>query len=176
MRFSTLGFFSWISAPRAHEYSIGAVSTRINLSAVTTTREINLLQVTSTPVIRVCVVSMDTSFHISSNETVGTCVRLRRTEISPFWLEVVLAALGVSNQVVWGVYGMDASFHGGSNDIIGVPVRPGRPEILLSSHGGILVLAQWFAILQEEHRPLSSQPSMTPTIKLFPGVVDTGQK
>jgi hypothetical protein len=45
---------------------------------------------------------------------------------------------------------MDASFHGGSNDIIGGPVRPRRPEILLSSHGGILVLAKWCIVLQEE--------------------------
>ncbi len=91
--------------PPGPKYSIGAVSTRINLSAVTTTQEINLLPVTLTSVIRICIVSIDTSFHGGSNETFGTCVQLRRTEISPFWLEVVLAALGVSNQVVWGVYG-----------------------------------------------------------------------
>jgi hypothetical protein len=45
---------------------------------------------------------------------------------------------------------MDASFHGGSNDIIGGPVQPWRPEILLSSRGGIIVLAKWFAVLQKE--------------------------
>jgi hypothetical protein len=45
---------------------------------------------------------------------------------------------------------MDASFHGGSSDIIGGPVRPRWPEILLSSHGGILVLAKSFAVFQEE--------------------------
>jgi endonuclease III-like uncharacterized protein len=68
---------------------------------------------------------------------------------------------------------MDASFHGGSNDTISGRVRPWRPEILLSFHSGILVLAKQFC---RKNRPLSSQQSTTPAIKLFPGVVDTGQK
>ncbi len=77
---------------------------------------INLSAVTTTPVIRVCGVSMDASFHSSSNETIGGCVQLRRLEISSFWFEVVLAASGPLVRVC-GV-SMDASFHGGSNDTI----------------------------------------------------------
>jgi hypothetical protein len=38
----------------------------------------NLLPVTTTSVIRVCGVSMNTSFHGDSNETIGGRVRLRR--------------------------------------------------------------------------------------------------
>ncbi len=58
---------------------------------------INLLPVTTTPVSRVCGVSMGASFHGGLKETIGGRVRLRRPEISPFWFEVVLAALRVSN-------------------------------------------------------------------------------
>jgi hypothetical protein len=68
---------------------------------------------------------------------------------------------------------MDGVFHGGSNDIIGGRVRPKRPEISLSSHGGILVLAKRFTALQKE------QTSVITTVYrrcLFPGVVNTGQK
>jgi hypothetical protein len=98
----------------------------INLSPVTTTPAINLLPVTTKSVIRVCGVSMNTSFHGGSNETIGGRVRLWRPELLPFWFEVVLAAseaFGVS---------MDASIHGGSNDTICGRVRPRWPEILLS--------------------------------------------
>ncbi len=83
----------------------------INLSPVTTTPAINLLLVTTTSVIRVCGVSMDASFHGSSNDTIGgrvadfgSRVPLRRPEISPFWFELVLAASGASNQGVRGVF------------------------------------------------------------------------
>ena len=71
---------------------------------MTTTLAINLLPVTTTSVIRVCGVSMNTSFHGGSNETIGGCVHLQRPEILPFWYEVVLAASGASNQGVWGVF------------------------------------------------------------------------
>jgi hypothetical protein len=70
---------------------------------------INLSPVTTTSVIRVCGVSMDASFHGSSNETIGGRVLLRWLEISLFWFEVVL---------VYGV-SMEAYYHGGSNDTIG---------------------------------------------------------
>ncbi len=110
-----LEVFFMISVPRAHEYSLGAVSnyfensrrysrmtvyhrsttpaiscspvqqhwrlvlvTNFQWSPVTTTPAINLLQVTTTSVIRVCGVSMDASYHGSSNETIGGRVRLRR--------------------------------------------------------------------------------------------------
>ncbi len=66
---------------------------------------INLLPVTTTSVIKVCGVSMNTSFHGGSNETIGGRVRLRQPELLPFWFEVVLAASEASNQGVWGVYG-----------------------------------------------------------------------
>jgi hypothetical protein len=71
------------------------------------TSAINLLPVTTTPVIRVCGVSMGVSFYGGSKETIGGRVRLRRPEISPFRFEVVLAALEASYDqgVVWGVYG-----------------------------------------------------------------------
>jgi hypothetical protein len=82
---------------------------------------------------------------------------------------------------------MDASFHGGSNDTIGGRVRPRQPEILLSSHGGNLVLTKRFAVLQKEQTSVFrkfaeifaneclSAVSTTPGIKLVPGVVDTCQ-
>jgi hypothetical protein len=41
---------------------------------------------------------------------------------------------------------MDALFHGGTHDHIGGRVRPQQPEITLSSHGCILVLAIRFAV------------------------------
>jgi hypothetical protein len=50
------------------------------------------------PLIRVCEVSMDALFHDGFNDTMGGWVRLRGPEISPFWLEVVLA--GASDQGV----------------------------------------------------------------------------
>jgi hypothetical protein len=59
-------------------------------------------------------VSMDVSFHGSSKETIGGRVRLRGPEISPFWFEVILAALEALMIRVFGV-SLDASFHGGSN-------------------------------------------------------------
>ncbi len=39
------------------------------------------------------------------DDSIAGRVRLRRPKISPFWFEVVLLALGVSNQGVWDVYG-----------------------------------------------------------------------
>jgi hypothetical protein len=45
---------------------------------------------------------------------------------------------------------MDAPFHGGSNETTGGRVQPWRPEILLSSHGSILVLVTRFAVLQKK--------------------------
>ncbi len=54
----------------------------------------------NTSVIRVCGVSMNTSFHGGSNETIGGRVRLRWPELLPFWFEVVFAASGASNQGV----------------------------------------------------------------------------
>jgi hypothetical protein len=58
---------------------------------------VSLIPVTTTSVIRVCGVSMNTSFHGGSNETIGGRVRLRRPELLLFWFEVVLAASGASN-------------------------------------------------------------------------------
>jgi hypothetical protein len=63
------------------------------LPPVTMTSAINLLPVTTTPVIRVCGVSMGASFHGGSKETIGGRVRLRGLEISPFWFEIVLTKL-----------------------------------------------------------------------------------
>jgi hypothetical protein len=45
---------------------------------------------------------------------------------------------------------MYVPFHGGSNDITCYCARPRRLEISLSSHGGVLVLAMWFTVLQKE--------------------------
>jgi hypothetical protein len=58
----------------------------------------------SGPLIKVCGVSMDVSFQGGSNETVGGCVRLRRSELLSIKLKVVLAASGASDQQVWSVY------------------------------------------------------------------------
>ncbi len=52
------------------------------------------------PLIRVCEVSMDALFHDGFSDTMGGCVRLRGPEISLFWLEVVLATSGASDQGV----------------------------------------------------------------------------
>ncbi len=65
-------------------------------------------------------------------------------------------------------------FHGGSIDIISGRVRPRWPEILLSSHSGVLVLATQFAVLQKE------QTSDMTTVyaigkNFFPGAIDTLQ-
>jgi hypothetical protein len=112
-------------------------------------------------------VSMDTSFHGGSNETIGGRVRLRRPELLLFCFEVVLAASGASNLLpvtttsvirAFGV-SMDASFHGGSNDTIGGRVRPRRPEILLSYCQHCL-----FAVVVDTSE------------QFFGGVVDTGDK
>jgi hypothetical protein len=43
-------------------------------------------------VVRVCEMSMDAPAHCGSRDSIGGRVRLRRPEMSPFWLEVVLAA------------------------------------------------------------------------------------
>jgi hypothetical protein len=45
---------------------------------------------------------------------------------------------------------MDPPFLGGSNDTIFGSVQPQQPEILLSSHGSVLFLVTWFAVLQKE--------------------------
>jgi hypothetical protein len=79
------------------------------------TPAINLLPVTTRPVIRVCGVSMDASFHGGSNGTISRGVRLRQPEITPFWWPQgpqgpLISVCEMS---------MDASFHGGSNDTIG---------------------------------------------------------
>jgi hypothetical protein len=83
----------------------GVVDTGDKFIACTTTLAINLLPVTTMLVIRVCGVSMEASFHGSSNETIGGRVRLRQPEISLFWFAVVLAVSGASNQGVLSVYG-----------------------------------------------------------------------
>ncbi len=74
----------------------------VNLLSLTMTPGINLLPVTTTSVIKVCGVSMNTSFHGGSNETIGGRVQLRRSELLPFWFEIVVAASGSSNQGVYG--------------------------------------------------------------------------
>jgi hypothetical protein len=95
---------------------------------------------------------------------------LRRQEITLFWFwrpqgpqEPLIRVCEVS---------MDASFHGGSNDTIGGRVRPRRPEILLFSHGGILILATRFRSFAERTN-LCRHNSLSP---VFPGVFDTSQK
>ncbi len=81
-----------------------------------------------------------------------------------FWFEVFLGAF---RGLLSGCeVSMDVPFYG---DTIGGRVRPRRPKILLSFHGGILVLATQFTVLQKEQ-------TYVVTTKLFPGVVDTGQK
>jgi hypothetical protein len=77
------------------------------------------------------------SFHGSSNDTIWP-------EILPFLFEVVFAVSRASGASDYGVeVSMDAPFHGGSNDD---RVGPRRPEIVLSSHGGVLVLVMRFAV------------------------------
>jgi hypothetical protein len=91
---------------------------------------------------------------------------------------------------VWGSKTIDASFHGGYNDTIGGRVRPRRPETLLSycQHcekfiSGVIDTSD--KIFTTVLSPVSLTPaknlcvvyvSLTPAIKLFPGIVDTGQK
>jgi hypothetical protein len=92
---------------------------------------------------------------------------------------------------------IDLPFHGGSNDTIGSRVQPQWPEILLSFHGSILILALQFRNFAGRtnlcrHSSLSLVKNLlvvlltlvnsllpvllTPVIKLFPIVIDTGQK
>jgi hypothetical protein len=118
----------------------------------------------------VCGVSMDAFFHGGLNETVGGRVRFRRPEILPFWFEVALQPQGSLIRVC--EMSMDASFHSGSNETIGGCVRPQRPEILLSSQGGILVLAKRFTDLQKEQASVVTTVNDTGD-KIVPGVVDT---
>ncbi len=54
------------------------------------------------PLLRVCGVSMDTSFHGGSNGTISGYVQLRRPEISRFKFAVVLAVSWASDQGVSG--------------------------------------------------------------------------
>ncbi len=120
---------------------------------------INLLPVTTTSVIRVCGVSMNTSFHGGSNETIGGRVRLRRPELLPFWFKVVLAASGASNQGVWGVYGC-------------VMVVPMTPSAAASDPGGRRYCC---VLVTTVFLPLSMAPAnnfwtvlLTPAIKCSP--------
>jgi hypothetical protein len=106
----------------------------------------------------VCGMSMNTYFHGGSNETIGGRVRLRRPELLPFWFKVVLEASGAFNQGVWGVYGC-----------VFFMVVPMTPSAAASDPGGrrycCLIVSTVFSLL-----------SLTPAIKLLPGVVDTDQK
>jgi hypothetical protein len=127
------------------------------LSPVTTTPAINLLPVTTTSVIRVCGVSMDTSFHGGSNETIGGHVRLRQPELLPFWFEVVLAASGASNQGVWGVYGCIFSWwYQWHHRRLRLTLAAGDIAVLLS--------ALYFAVVIDTGE------------QFFGGVIDTGDK
>jgi hypothetical protein len=66
---------------------------------------INLLAVTTTPVIRVCGVSMNTSFHGGSNETIGGRVRFWRPQgplIRAFGVSMCSARDWDRIRITWG--------------------------------------------------------------------------
>jgi hypothetical protein len=65
------------------------------------------------------------------------------------WFQVVLVVSGPPIGVCEVC--TDVPFHCNSSDIICSLLRLQQPEILLSSQGGILVLATQFAGLQKEH-------------------------
>ncbi len=98
------------------------------------------------PLIRVCEMSLDAPFHISSYDTISSrvnfsgCIRLRRPKILPFWFEIFLASPGAFDQGVWGVYGFPFSWWFQWHHL--------RQD--LSSHGGILILVTWFTFFHKE--------------------------
>jgi hypothetical protein len=108
-------------------------------------------------------VSMNTSFHGGSNETIGGLVRLRRPgfEVVLWSQGPLIRAFGVS---------MDASFHGGSNDTIAAASDPNGRRYCC------LIVSTVFSPLSLTLANNFSAVSLTPAIKLLPGVVDTGQK
>jgi hypothetical protein len=72
-----------------------------------------------------------------------------RRRCQPFCFEVFLAASGVSDQGVWGVYGCAFSWQFQWHYWRPRPT-PAASDIAVFSHG-VLVLAMWFAVSQKEH-------------------------
>ncbi len=122
-------------------------------------------QISLVSLIRVCEMSMDVPFHISSNDTISSrvnfsgCVWLRQQEISLFWFVIFWLPQGPLTGFVICLW---------------IPLFMAVPMtyILLSSHGGVLILATQFTVFSERTNLCCHNTGD----KFFPSVVGTGQK